>query len=272
MYSNNYILELEEEKDITSMEYCCEYLKDEYMADSCYALVKYGKKEHLEDLKNGRIFFNAIKKYRNDGTEYRGDSMEGRIPIDPSTIAIYDKDGKNIFDYLPRPDTVTQTLYNDENFLMFCASAITKEIMEEKEKNHWRLSEEYKKEMKQFGDYALIFESGEFLEKIIMEKKIHIPRFGYDAGIVKYHDLSDFSNMSVYRTMGNITDRYFVKGSKYKLQNEWRMVIGGEYEPLELNCFDGYFINSTPFQYAALMRTDEFMEKLELVEREEQNL
>ena len=89
------------------------------MGNSCYALVKYGKKEHLEELKNGRIFFNAIKKYRNDGTEYRGDSMEGRIPIDPSTIAIYDKDGKNIFDYLPRPDTVTQMLYNDENFLMF---------------------------------------------------------------------------------------------------------------------------------------------------------
>lgn len=239
------------------------------MGNSCYALVKYGKKEHLEDLKNGKIFFNAIKKYRNDGTDYRGDSMEGRIPIDPSSIMIYDKDGKNIFDYLPRPDKVTQMLYNDENFLMFCASAITKEIMEEKEKNHWKLSEEYKKEMKQFGDYALMFWSSEFLEKIIMAEKIHIPRFGHDAGIVKYHDLSDFSDMSAYRTMGVMTDRYFVKGLKYKLQNEWRMVIGGEYEPLELNCFDGYFINSTPFQYAMLMRTDEFMEGLELVEKEE---
>ena len=36
------------------------------MGNSCYALVKYGKKEHLEELKNGRIFFNAIKKYRNE--------------------------------------------------------------------------------------------------------------------------------------------------------------------------------------------------------------
>ena len=49
------------------------------MGNSSYALVKYVKKEHLEDLKNGRIFFNAIKKYINDGTDYRGDSMEGRI-------------------------------------------------------------------------------------------------------------------------------------------------------------------------------------------------
>ena len=88
---------------------------------------------------------------------------------------------------------------------------------------------------------------------------------------MKYHDLSDFSDMSVYRTTGNITDRYFVKSLKYKLQNEWRMVIGSEYEPLELNSFDGYFINSTPFQYATLMTTDEFMEGLELVEKEELN-
>lgn len=36
----------------------------------------------------------------------------------------------------------------------FCASAITMGIMEEKEKNHWKLSVEYKREMKQFGDYV----------------------------------------------------------------------------------------------------------------------
>ena len=43
------------------------------MGNSCYLMAKYGKKEHLEELKNGKIFFNAIKKYRNDGTDYRGD-------------------------------------------------------------------------------------------------------------------------------------------------------------------------------------------------------
>lgn len=239
------------------------------MKEISYPLVKFGKKEHLEDLKNGKIFFSAIKKYRNDGTDYRGDSMEGRIPIDPSTIAIYDKDGRNIFDYLPRPDIVTEMLYNDDNFLMFCASIISKEIMVEKEKNHWRLSEEYKNDMKQFGDYALVFYSYEFLEKIDEAKKTHIPEFGYDAGIVKYRDLSDFSDMSAYRTMGIITDRYFVKGLKHKIQNEWRMVLGGKSEPLELNCFDGYFINSTPFQSALLLSTDEFMERLEVEDREE---
>ncbi len=234
------------------------------MGNSCYALVKYGKKEYLEELKSGKIFFNSIKKYRNDGTAYRGDSMEGKIPIDPSTIAIYDNDGKNIFDCIPKPDIVTQTLYNDKNLLMFCASAITKEIMEEKEKKHWRLLEEYKKEMKQFGDYALMFWSSEFLEKINEAEK-YTTQFGYDAGIVKYRDLSDFTDMSAYRTTGNITDRYFVKGLPYKLQNEWRMIIIGQ-EPLELNCFDGYFITSTPFQYAMLMSTEELLEGLVLIE------
>lgn len=56
--------------------------------------MKFGKKEHLEELKNGRIFFNAVKKYRNDGTDYRGDSMEGKIPLDPLYIKILDEGGK----------------------------------------------------------------------------------------------------------------------------------------------------------------------------------
>lgn len=111
------------------------------------------------------FFFNAVKKYRNDGTDYRGDSMEGKIPLDPLYIKILDEGGKNVFDYLPRPDEVIQVLCNDENFLMFCASAITTGIMEEKEKNHWKLSVEYKREMKQFGDYALMFSSDEFCKK-----------------------------------------------------------------------------------------------------------
>ena len=43
---------------------------------SKFILAKFGKKEHLEQLKEGNIFFNAIQTYRDDGTDYRGDKME----------------------------------------------------------------------------------------------------------------------------------------------------------------------------------------------------
>lgn len=140
--------------------------------------------------------------------------MEGKIPLDPLYIKILDEGGKNIFDCLPRPDEITQVLCNDENFLMFCASAITTGIMEEKEKNHWKLSVEYKREMKQFGDYALMFSSDEFCKKIEMEKKIHIPQFQCDTGIVEYRDLSDFYSHEMFGgNMRNMPEENALKSS-----------------------------------------------------------
>lgn len=56
-----------------------------------FLIAKFGNKEHLEQLQNGNIFFNAIQAYRNDGTDYRGDSMEGKIPINPNKIKIFDR-------------------------------------------------------------------------------------------------------------------------------------------------------------------------------------
>ena len=37
--------------------------------------LKFGQKEHLTKLKDGEVFFNSINKYREDGTNYRGDYL-----------------------------------------------------------------------------------------------------------------------------------------------------------------------------------------------------
>ena len=121
-----------------------------------FLIAKFGKKEHIEQLKNGNIFFNSIETYRNDGTDYRGDSMERRIPIDPKSIKIFDKTGKNIFDKIPYPDTVIHSIVNDENLLMFCAATITKNIMVNKKDNIWVFNKEFQAAVKDFGDYVLL--------------------------------------------------------------------------------------------------------------------
>lgn len=97
---------------------------------SSFLIAKFGKREHLEQLLNGEIFFNNIQYYRDDGTDYRGDSLEGCISIDPTKIQLFDKNGKNIFESLPYPTTVTESFHNDEDLLMFCAAAITEEVLE----------------------------------------------------------------------------------------------------------------------------------------------
>ena len=37
-------------------------------------LVKFGVKEHLQQLSDGYMFFNIVQNYREDKSDYRGDS------------------------------------------------------------------------------------------------------------------------------------------------------------------------------------------------------
>ena len=45
--------------------------------------IKFGKKEHLEQLRNGIVHFSTLKTFQKDPTSFRGDKMEGRLYIDP---------------------------------------------------------------------------------------------------------------------------------------------------------------------------------------------
>ena len=71
-----------------------------------FLLVKFGKREHLQSLVGGNLFLKAVDEYRQVADNYRGDSWEGKIPVDPSSITIRDSNGNNIFDYIPRPASV----------------------------------------------------------------------------------------------------------------------------------------------------------------------
>lgn len=224
-----------------------------------FLIAKFGKEEHIRQLQQGIIFFNTIQKYREDGTDYRGDSMEGRIPLNPNDIEIYSLTGERFFDSIPRPDFVTQSVLNDENLMMFCASAITKNIMIEVGNNTWKFSDEYKQSIAKFGDYVMIFWSSELLEKIINSVDSTGQKIGYDSGMILYRDLANFENTYEYRSTGSILDRYFVKSLSYKNQNEWRVIIDGEHRSLTPNYDDGFLIKSTPFEFSIIKKTEDFL-------------
>lgn len=224
-----------------------------------FLIAKFGKEEHINLLKEGKIFFNQIYKYRNDGTDYRGDSMEGIIPLDPNDIEIYSLSGKSLFDNIPRPDFVTQSIYGDDNLMMFCASTITKSIMVEVNENIWKFKDEFKESISKFGDYVLVFWSGELLEKIKTSVDSNGQKIGYDSGMILYRDLTNFEDTHEYRSTGSVLDRYFVKSLSYKSQNEWRVIIDGEKQRLVPNCMDGFLIESTPFEFSVLRKADEFL-------------
>ena len=226
---------------------------------SNFLIAKFGKEEHIKQLQKGKIFFNSIQKYRDDGTDYRGDSMEGRIPLNPNDIEIYDACGDRLFDTIPRPDFVTQSVLDDDNLMMFCGSTITKSIMTEVDNNIWCFNDSYKQTMAKFGDYVMLFWSFELLEKIKTAVDCNGQNIGYDSGMILYRDLTDFSDTHEYRITGSPLDRYFVKSLSYIDQNEWRVLIDGEKQSLVPNYLDGFLIESTPFDFSVIMKTQELL-------------
>lgn len=227
-----------------------------------FLLAKFGRKEHLEALKNGIIFFNAIKNYRNDGTSYRGDSMEGKIPIDPEQVKMFDEDGNDFWPLLKNVGSyvsLTWSWQGDDDLLMFCASALTKEIMKNIEDNKWILGNDFKNAVKEFGDYVIILTSAELCSKIMESKEGFNNRIHIDARTIIYRELSDFSDTDAYRKTGSQLDPYFVKDySKYRYQNEWRIILWGD-PGLQLNEFGGYFIKTEPLEYAYIFETEKFL-------------
>ena len=87
-------------------------------------LLKFGQKCHLESLKAGNLFFNPISKFRNDGTLFRGDENEGKIPINPSTFFI---DGKCYGDIIK---SVMASYEGDDNMFIFCTLRILTQIVQ----------------------------------------------------------------------------------------------------------------------------------------------
>src|SRR5690606_353265 len=99
------------------------------MKKSTILLAKFGWKEHLDMLSEGYVYFSPTSRYRTDTSNYRGDEFEGIIPIDPMSISILDKNGCDVFESIPLPDSVKLSSLGDDSVLMFCAAMITEDIL-----------------------------------------------------------------------------------------------------------------------------------------------
>lgn len=129
--------------------------------------------------------------------------------------------------------------------------------------NEYLLNETFKNSIQNFGEYVLLFNSYEILERLRTVKLKHEPEFGYISCQIIYRDLEDFSEIGDYNTAYNISksvyDRYFVKDMNYRNQNEWRLLIDGTHKPLEPNCGGGVSIFIGKLDWAYLFDTPTFL-------------
>ena len=228
-------------------------------------LAKFGKLEHLEALKAGKLYLSPIKILRNDGTLFRGDENEGKVPIDPAKFYINGMSLMN--DYgIPKPSNIMLSYNNDDNRFIFCAAMINEEtLVPSHDPNVYVLSAEFKKSICQFGDYVIVFWSSDLINRLYEDAQKTDMKFISVYNRISYLDFDDFSNNYYIETQkknNNFYARYFIKDIRYKVQNEWRLLIDGLDNHLEANCGEGFSIDIGDFDNAQIFDTSTFLDTL----------
>jgi len=226
-----------------------------------FYLIKFGEKEHLEELKNGEMFFSSVKNYRGNLTEHRGDKYEGKRPIAPSTFEMYDESGKSLFESIPRPSVIMTVSENDDYVPLFCAAMINDKVLYYINNKQKKLKSEFLDATSKFGDYALIFNPIEIINRLVDARKREGNKWGSTTGPIIYRDLKDFSNQQEYKksynTTGSFYDTFFVKDKSYMWQNEWRAIVDGCDAPILTPNENHLKINIGKLDWSYLCKTQE---------------
>lgn len=187
-------------------------------------MIKVGKYEHLELFRNGNVHFNPLSLFRNDSTRFRGDELEGTYVIDTSKGFFVNGVDISKFGVGFR---ATQTYEDSDNVLIFCAAVLDNGNSQPVRSNAINLFDEFSSAMREFGQYAVVFDGIKFLEsiRVALEEK----RCNSAWAKVEYCDKNDYKKVReiISKTKEKLGDTsiYFLKDESYRVQNEWRYVI-----------------------------------------------
>jgi hypothetical protein len=221
------------------------YLHFDDNSESFY-LIRFGKKEHLEEIKDGRLRFSNIQKYQNIENVNIGDTYEGL-----SSIHYTDKNTRYIFSH-PYIDNgreidVTNSIlsiwdYYTNNIYISCFSYFTaKDISEDNIFDNKILME------KEWDSVLFVLDTSHFVRNIseALNNKLSI-------GKVKYRD---------YNINQDSLDA-FSKSNKYKYQKELRFafnLIGTEGNTIKRICNDVIEVSFKKVE-SVIIPTNEFRE------------
>lgn len=197
-------------------------------------LIKFGKKSHLEQLKNGIVHFCPLETFQNDPTAFRGDCMEGKLYIDPSKPFLIN--GTDI-SHLIESVTLSYNMEFEDGTpcipLSFSASMLSKKNCHRIDNEIYVINDDYYEEMQQFGDSFLLFNAFEFTDKLRLEFQKSSSSFEYHP--ITYIDKNDHNSVRAFFATLNEENRHmghlFLKdtSNSYQLQSEWRMILFNNY-------------------------------------------
>lgn len=185
-------------------------------------ILKFGKEEHLEQLRHGIVHFSPLSKYINDSTLFRGDRLEGKLLInahEPITI--------NGVDISPYVKEITYSNIGSAGILTFCASILSHNNCHPISENLFVPNDNFIDEMKKFGEYVLVVQYEPFCQSL--EQALESKKCSYEYHPIAYcnKDLYDDSARILRSKFANSHyGECFIKDfDLYRIQGEWRFII-----------------------------------------------
>lgn len=180
-----------------------------------FPLIKFQDEEKIQKIQQGKIYMKTLSWYRKheaaNGNTVVGDELEGLLHFSNAKLFIPDLNEHISIDN----EAIKTTYSNDFAFCMFCVNPKLQDF---------RFSEEQKKDLRSFGDTALIItDTNEFIKRILLStEKLGIKCY---HGIVNYYDVNvDNANM-IFSLLSGMHNVAFWKRNSYALQQEYRFLL-----------------------------------------------
>ena len=188
--------------------------------------LKFGKKEHLQQLKEGVVHFRPLSSFIKDGTRFRGDRLEGHLLLDLSYPLLI-----NGIDFAPDFKEVFLSYVGLESVLSFSVAKVDGSNCHVTENGLFTPNDDFIEEMIQFGSHFLIFPADEFIPAVNEELRKH--KCNYEYHPIFYCDKTNHAGIAEYfemkRNRGELSEPYdycFIKDrTPYSKQNEWRIIV-----------------------------------------------
>jgi len=183
-------------------------------------LIKFLKKERAEDLLDGKLSMATLKKYREyedeRGNTVIGDECEGKITVSEVVLKITDTKTGQV-----QEEKIDSAAFETEyaNSYIFCMLSVGK-----KGEREFVFSEEQKKEIKEFGDRAVVItDFDEFKNRIAKAAK----KAGHEV-VMKYVGYEEEGTVRIDKwvsLMHDMRNIVFWKRGSYKYQQEFRVLL-----------------------------------------------
>lgn len=197
------------------------------------ALLKFSKKEHLESLREGNLYLNNFKYFRNlekeEGKKGQGDSKDLTLVLNEVNYELKNMETSEV---IFRGKAKQSFLESEEDYKrhVFCCTGITPDILEVIEVKddvasaRLILPEELRvKALDDFGGHVAFINSGIFFEKI--RKACNDQGISMFSNIVSYKDMNINHSERIHAFNDNESSFFFEKDLFFKYQNEYRLVF-----------------------------------------------